>query len=502
MSDSGSIAIVGFAGRFPDAPDAQRYWENLVRGADCITRFSEEELRAAGVSEDLIANPAYVKAGGVLEGIEHFDATYFGLSHREAQAMDPQQRFFLECAVEALEHASVDPDRFPGAIGVFAGVGVSTYLHLLESQPGLIETVGGLQVLLGTNKDHLTTQASYRLNLRGPSVAVQTACSTSLVAVAMACHALVSGQCDAALAGGVSIAVPQREGYLYEVGGIDSPDGRCRAFDANANGTVGGNGIGLVVLKRLDDAVSARDCIHAVIRGWAINNDGAQKIGYTAPSIEGQAEVIALAHAVAGVSADSIGFVEAHGTGTRLGDPIEVAALTKAFRRTSSRSNFCALGAVKTNIGHLDCAAGVAGLIKATLAVEHAKIPATLNFQAPNSEIDFGDSPFFVNTALSDWSTDSTPRRAGVSSFGIGGTNAHVVIEQAPDPADVRPDTLRAAELLTLSARTAAALEALSTNLASHLERHPLVPLENVAYTLQRGRRTFEHRRTVLCRST
>jgi acyl transferase domain-containing protein/thioesterase domain-containing protein len=362
----------------------------------------------------------------------------------------------------------------------------------------LLATSGSYQVMLGNNKDFLTTRVSYKLNLRGPSLTVQTACSTSLVAVHLACQSLLSGECDMALAGGVSVQVPQRAGYVYQEGGIMAPDGHCRAFDAQAAGTVGGSGVGLVVLKRLADARADRDTIHAVIRGSAINNDGAAKVGYTAPSVDGQAEVIAEALALADIPADKVGYVEAHGTGTVLGDPIEVAALTQAFRATSARTGYCALGAVKTNIGHLDSAAGVAGLIKAVLAVKHGLLPPSLNFTRPNPQIDFAGSPFYVNTTLAAWPQEGQPRRAGVSSFGIGGTNAHVVLEAAPAPGPAGPPP--AAHLLVLSARTPAALEAATSNLATYLRQQPACDLAAVAYTVQQGRRAFAHRRMLVCR--
>ncbi len=493
-----AVAIVGMAGRFPGAGSIEAFWQNLRDGVESIDFFSDEELIAAGVDAELVEDPAYVKAGGVLDGVDLFDAGYFGFSPREAEAMDPQQRLFLECAVEALEHAGLDPNTFRGPIGVYAGVGVSTYLQLLEAHPEFVELVGGLQVLVGTNKDHLTTHVSYRLDLRGPSVVVQTACSTSLVAVCQAIQALLNYQCDAALAGGVSVAVPQREGYLYQEGGIESPDGHCRAFDARAQGTVGGNGVGIVVLKRLRDALADGDLIHAVIRGFAVNNDGAQKIGYTAPSIQGQAEVIAMAQAVGGIDADSITYVEAHGTGTSLGDPIEVAALTRPFRRSTRRTGFCAIGSVKSNIGHLDCAAGVASLIKTVLALEHGQIPPTLHFRSPNPKIDLAASPFYVNASLAQWPAGALPRRAGVSSFGIGGTNAHVVLEEAPALEPSGPS--RAAELLVLSARTPSALDRARQQLADHLERHPELDFADVAFTLQAGRRQLEHRLALVAR--
>jgi acyl transferase domain-containing protein len=493
------IAIVGMSGRFPGARDIGAFWTNLANGIESIDFFTDEELAAAGVDEQLLADPAYVRACGVCEDEDKFDARYFGFSPREAQALDPQQRLFLECAVEALEHAGLDPDSFTGPVGVYAGVGVSTYLKLIEANPAFVDLVGGLQVLLGTNKDHLTTHVSYKLNLRGPSMAVQTACSTSLVAVVQACQALLTYQCDAALAGGVSIAVPQREGYLYEAGGIESPDGHCRAFDARSQGTVGGNGVGIVVLKRLADARAAGDAIHALIRGFAVNNDGAQKVGYTAPSIDGQAEVIALAQAMAGVGPDSISYVEAHGTATALGDPIEIAALTQAFRARTSRTGFCAVGSVKSNIGHLDCAAGVASLIKTVLALQHRQIPPSLHFESPNPRIDFTTSPFFVNAALRTWD-GPTPRRAGVSSFGIGGTNAHVIVEEAP-----RPDACgrsRLPHLVTVSARSPEALARARARLADHLEAASESDLSDLCYTLHVGRRGHEHRAALTCRTT
>jgi phthiocerol/phenolphthiocerol synthesis type-I polyketide synthase E len=498
-ADDAAVAIVGMAGRFPGAPDVATFWRNVASGVESIDVFSDEALRAAGVAPELVDHPAYVKACGVCADEDLFDARYFGFSPREAQAMDPQQRVFLEGAVEALEHAGLDPDTFPGPIGVYAGVGVSTYQRLIEAHPSFVDLVGGLQVLIGTNKDHLTTHVSYRLNLTGPSVGVQTACSTSLVAVVHACQALLTFQCDAALAGGVSIAVPQREGYLYEVGGIDSPDGHCRAFDAMAAGTVGGNGMGIVVLKRLADARAAGDTIHAVIRGFAVNNDGANKVGYTAPSVEGQAEVIALAQAMAGVHPESISYIESHGTGTALGDPIEIAALTNAFRRHTARARFCAIGSVKTNIGHLDSAAGVAGLIKTVQALRHRQLPPSLHFTAPNPRIDFDASPFVVNTELRVWDAP-WPRRAGVSSFGIGGTNAHVIVDEAP-PREPSDEPARPVQLLTVSSRSAETLGRAIDRLHDHLEAHPEQSLADVAFTLHTGRRALEYRAAVVGRT-
>ncbi len=354
-----AVAIVGMAGRFPQAPNVAAFWENLRNGVESVSFFTEEEVVAGGVDPVLAAHPDYVRAKAVLEDIEMFDAAFFGLNPREAETMDPQQRIFLECSWEALEDAGYDPERAGGSVGVYAGVSLNSYLILnLLSNPETIEEAGLLQSSIRNRTDHLTTRVAYKLNLKGPGVTVQTACSTSLVAVHLACQGLLSYQCDVALAGGVTIGVPKNSGYVFQEGGVLSKDGHCRAFDAEATGTVVGNGVGIVVLKRLSEALADGDYIHAVIKGSAINNDGSLKVGYTAPSVDGQAEVIAQAQAVAGVEPDSVTYVEAHGTGTALGDPMEVAALTQVFRASTARKNFCALGSVKTNIGHLDVAAG------------------------------------------------------------------------------------------------------------------------------------------------
>ncbi|HKH45723.1 MAG TPA: beta-ketoacyl synthase N-terminal-like domain-containing protein [Thermoanaerobaculia bacterium] len=502
-----AIAITGLAGRFPGAADLDRFWANLRDGVESITFFSDEELRASGVGEEMLKSPAYVRAKPYLEGIDLFDAGFFGFTPREASLLDPQQRVFLECAWEALENAGYDAERFPGRIGVYGGANLSSYmLWNLLSNPDLLASVGGVQGRIGVDKDFLTTQVSYRMNLRGPSFAVQTACSTSLVAVHVASQSLLDGECDMALAGGVGVNLPQKVGYVYHEGSIYSPDGHCRAFDADARGTVLGDGAGIVVLRRLADALAAGDRIRAVIRGSAINNDGSGKVGYTAPSLDAQAEVIAEALGIAGVEPETVGAIEGHGTGTRLGDPIEVAALTRAFRsRGASRRGFCALGSVKTNVGHLDAAAGVAGLIKTVLALEHGQIPPSLGFAKPNPEIDFAGSPFFVNDRLRDWPSGG-PRRAGVSSFGVGGTNAHVVLEEAPAPAPAGPS--RPWQLLPLSAKTATALQAAAENLGRFLsgdqtdrsDPSDRSDLPDVAFTLQNGRRAFAHRRAIVAR--
>jgi phthiocerol/phenolphthiocerol synthesis type-I polyketide synthase E len=492
------VAVVGMSGRFPKAADLEEFWRNLRAGVETIEPLTDEELLASGVGRALLDDPNYVKASSSLEGVEMFDASFFGFTPREAAIIDPQQRLFLECAWEALEGAGYDPTRYGGAIGVFGGVSISTYLIHLFANREQLGAVSAFQLVMSNDKDHTPTRVSYKLDLRGPSVAVQTACSTSLVAVHLACQSLLGGECDMALAGGASIPIPQRRGYLYVEGNIASPDGHCRAFDADALGTVGGSGAGVVLLKRLADALADGDVIHAVIRGSAVNNDGSLKVGYTAPSVEGQAKVIAEAQAVAGVEPDSITYVEAHGTGTPLGDPIEMAALTKVFSAQTSKKNFCAVGSVKTNIGHLDAAAGVAGLIKTVLALGHKEIPPSLHFKRPNPKIDFAGGPFFVNAELKRWEMDGAPRRAGVSSFGIGGTNAHVIVEEPPE----RPEPRESSpwQLLLLSARTEPALERMTDNLAGYLQANPGANLADVCHTLQVGRKTFDYRRALVCR--
>jgi acyl transferase domain-containing protein/aryl carrier-like protein len=498
IEETDGIAIVGMAGRFPRARNIDQFWQNLRAGVEAISFFSEEELRAAGVDSALLADPAYVRANAILEDTKLFDASFFGINHREAEMMDPQHRIFLECAWEALENAGYDAETYQGRVGVFAGHGLTSYLlSNLYPNRQTIWAISGSHSLLGNDKDFLSTRVSYKLNLKGPSLSVQTACSTSLVAVHLACQSLLNGECSLALAGGVTITIPQKAGYKYEQGGILSPDGHCRAFDASAKGTVNGSGVGIVVLKRLEDALAEGDTIHAIIKGSAINNDGSQKAGYTAPSVEGQAAVISEAMHMAGVDAATINYVEAHGTGTVLGDPIEVAALTQAFRAVTPAKEFCAIGSVKTAIGHLDTAAGVAGLIKTVLALKNRELPPSLHYQQPNPAIDFANSPFYVNATLNEWTSNGTPRRAGVSSFGIGGTNAHVIVEESPrlDPAG----SVRPLQLLVLSARTDSALKTAAANLAQHLQQHPELNLADVAYTLQLGRKSFDHRLALVC---
>jgi acyl transferase domain-containing protein/acyl carrier protein len=496
------IAIIGMSCRFPGARGPEEFWQRLAAGDELISRFSNEDLLSSGVDEASLDDPSYVTAEGVIEGIDLFDAAFFGFNPREAEVMDPQQRLFLEAAWEALENAAYDPGTYRGRIGVYAGSSLNAYqLNSLYSSPGVAELVGAFQASIGGSRDHLPTQVSYRLNLTGPSINVQTACSTSLVAVHLACQALLGRECDIALAGGVSIAVPHGHGYRFEAGGILSPDGHCRAFDADAAGTVPGSGLGIIVLKRMSDAMADGDLIHAVIKGTAVNNDGALKAGYTAPSVEGQASVVQEALAMANVDATSIQYIEAHGTGTPLGDPIEVAAITQAFRSYTDRKKFCRIGSVKTNIGHLDAAAGVAGLIKTVLALEHGQMPPSLHFKEPNPQIDFAESPFYVGSALSDWKRGDDPRRAGVSSFGIGGTNAHVILEEAPPAAAARAATnaARPCELIVISAMTPSALDTAARNLMDRMRERPELNLHDVAYTLQVGRKGFVHRRVIVC---
>jgi len=508
------IAIIGIAGRFPGSPDLAQLWRNLREGVECVTFFSDEELRAAGADPVELADPRYVRARGVLAGAELFDAGFFGFTPREAELLDPQHRLFLEGAWQALEDAGYDPDRFPGRVAVFGGSGASTYLlnNLLPDRD-LLEKVGSLQALLMNEGDFLTTRVSYKLSLRGPSVAVQTACSTGLVAVHMACQSLLAGESDMALAGGVNVDVPQVSGYLYQDASVMSPDGHCRAFDERAAGTVGGSGAGVVLLKRLADALADGDPVHAVILGSAVNNDGSGKVGFTAPSVEGQSEAIAESLLMAGVDPGTVTYVETHGSGTPLGDPVEIEALTLAFRAgmagveaDGERTGFCAVGSVKTNIGHCNAAAGIAGLLKTVLALEHGEIPPSLYFERPNPQIDFEKSPFRVATRLTPWRTPAgTPRRAGVSSFGLGGTNAHVVLEEAP-PREPAAAAARPAQLLVLSARTPDALEQAAGNLAARLEAGLRsgedLPLADVAWTLQVGRKGLDYRRALVVGDT
>jgi phthiocerol/phenolphthiocerol synthesis type-I polyketide synthase E len=489
------IAVIGMSGRFPQAPNVQAYWENLKQGKECISFFSLEELKREGIAEAEALAENYVAASGAVRHSTFFDAAFFGMTPREAELTDPQNRVFIECAWEALEDAGYDPALFPGSIGVFAGKSMSEYLlFALARAPQVLQGVNLFQFFLGNDKDFLATQVAYKLDLRGPCLTVQTACSTSLAAVHLACQSLLSGESDMVLAGGVSLRFPASRGYFYERSGITSPDGHCRTFDARAQGTVPGSGAGVVVLRRLADAISSGDNVRGVIQGSALNNDGLQKLGYTAPSIAGQTEVIRAAYAVSGVEPASIDYVETHGTGTSMGDPVEVAALREVFQ-TQQRDAPCLLGAVKPNVGHLDAAAGIAGLIKTILSLEYGEVPPTINFQTPNPALCLDDKIFSVNTSLRSWNPDNQPRRAAVSSFGMGGANVHLVIEQAPKITSA--PSSRRWHVLPLSARSEAALQVTAENLERFWKNEAEWSLPDAAFTLQNGRKSFPYRMAI-----
>ena len=498
------VAIVGMALRVPGASNLQQFWKNLLQGVESTTFFSDEHLRAVGVPETTLRDTHYVKACGVLEGADLFDAGFFDMPPREAEVLDPQHRQMMDCAWEALEHAGYAPGTKAAAamrIGLFGGVGLNGYLlHNLATRDDLIETMGGWHITLGNDKDFAATRVAYKLDLRGPAMNISTACSTSLVSTVMGCQSLLSYQCDMIVAGGCSIHLPQDQGYWFHPGGTLSPDGHCRAFDAAAQGTFDGSGVAMVVLKRLEDAMADGDTIYAVIRGFAANNDGALKVGYTAPSVEGQSAVIREALQMADIAADSIGYVETHGTGTDLGDMVEITALTEAFRASTQRNNYCAIGSVKTNVGHLDTAAGAVSLIKTALGLSHAQIPPSLHFKQASPRLGLETSPFYVNAVLRDWpSQQGAPRHAGVSSFGIGGTNAHVVLEEAPLPSPASA-AQRPWSLLPLAARSDTALNASGLRLADYLRDAPSIDFADAAYTLQCGRRAFRQRQVLVAR--
>ncbi|MDB9527374.1 beta-ketoacyl synthase N-terminal-like domain-containing protein [Oscillatoria sp. CS-180] len=507
------VAIIGMAGRFPGADSLEELWQMLIAGQSGIRVLSDQELEAAGVSSETFQQADYVRAYAGFSEADSFDAAFFGYSPREAELIDPQHRAFLECAWTALEDAGYDSRQYSGRIGVYGGAALNSYLVNLFSDPKLRASTDTVQAVVSNVMGLMTTRVSYQLNLKGPSCGVQTGCSTSLVSVHQACQSLLQTECDMALAGGVTVGNTAPQGYPYQSDGIASPDGCCRAFDAAAQGTVFGNGVGIVVLKRLSEAITDRDTIYAVIRGSAINNDGAEKVSLTAPSVSGQAAVIMAALERAKVDPASLSYIEAHGTGTALGDPIEIAALSKALHH---HPGGCAIGSIKTNLGHLDAAAGIVGLIKTALALKHRQLPPSLHFQQPNPKIDFANSPFTIQSQLSDWPRDETPRRAGVSSFGMGGTNAHVILEEGADidrqspttdgrearrPAAISQDQGEAEQLLILSAKTATALDKATENLARHLEAHPELKLADVAHTLQVGRRALPHRRICWCQT-
>ncbi|WP_415835051.1 type I polyketide synthase, partial [Corallococcus soli] len=501
MSRTGTeIAIIGIAGHYPKSERVQDFWRQVREGTELVSFFTPEELVRRGVPAEQVAQPGYVRAAAYLEEMEQFDAAFFGITPREAALLDPQHRHFLECAWEALEDAGYNPQQVPGRVGVYAGAAMDTYLlYNLMRNPVALAT-DPLQLQLANDKDYLTTRVSYKLNLRGPSHLVQSACSSSLVATHVACQALLNEECDVALVGGASVLVHTRNGYMHSAGGVASVDGHCRSFDADASGTLFGSGVGCVVLKPLDRAMADGDTVHAIILGTAINNDGSNKVGFTAPSMDGVSEVVQEALGNAGVEPDSIGYVEAHGTATRLGDPIELQGLTRAWRKSTKRKQFCAIGSVKSNVGHLDAASGVTGLIKVALALRDRVIPPSLHFKRPNPALELPESPFFVNDRPLPWDAPpgGAPRRAAVSSLGIGGTNAHVILEEPP-----RAETSAPAEpyqLLVLSARTAGALQRATDNLADHLADLPEAPLADVAFTLQAGRQHFTHRRFAVVR--
>lgn len=492
------IAVIGMAGRFPGARNLSEFWQNLRNGVEAVTFFTEEELLASGVEPETIRHPNYVPAGSLLDDVELFDASFFGYNAREAEILDPQQRLFLEVTWHALEDAGYDPQRYEGLIGVYAGAAWNTYLlSNLTTHLELFDGGGAFQVFIASDKDFMPTRVSYKLNLKGPGLIIQTSCSTSLVALHLACLSLLNYECDIALAGGVTVKVPQKAGYFYQEGGLASPDGHCRAFDAKAAGTIFGSGAGVVALKLLSEALKDGDHIRAVVKASAINNDGSAKVSYTAPSVEGQSQVIAAAQAMTGFEPETIRYIETHGTGTSLGDPIEVTALTKVFRRSTERKSFCALGSLKSNIGHLDAAAGIGGFIKTVLALENRELPPSINFETPNPAVEFAETPFYVNSKLVAWESPDLPRRAAVSSFGVGGTNAHVILEEAPKAAS--SSASRPWQLLPLSARTATALETSTENLLTWLTEHEDARLPDVAYTLKVGRAVFRHRRVLVC---
>jgi acyl transferase domain-containing protein len=497
------VAVIGMAGRFPGALTVDAFWANIAAGVESIGRLAPAALREAGVPEALLTDPAYVPVAAPLDGVECFDAGFFGLSDDEAVVLDPQHRHFLECTWEAIEDAGYVPERLAGRVGVYAGCGMASYVMVnLRSHPAIAAREGLTQPRhRGSDKDALSARVSTLFGFSGPSVGIQTACSTSLVAAHVACQQLLAGDCDVALAGGVTIELPHGVGYLYADGEILSPDGHCRAFDAAARGTVFGSGVGVVVLRRLADAEADGDHVYAVIKGSAVNNDGSAKVGYLAPSVDGQAAAVREALGVSAVDVERIGYIEAHGTGTPVGDPIEVAALTQAFRGSTARAGFCALGSVKTNIGHLDTAAGIAGLIKTVKALEHRLLPPTLHFTRPNPALELARTPFVVEAAPRPWpAPPDGPRAAGVNSLGVGGTNAHVILQEAP-PVAADAGTDAGPQLLVVSARTPDALGIAVSRLADWLERRPHLRLPDVAATLQAGRREFPCRRAVCVES-
>jgi len=499
--DSLAVAVIGMSLRFPGAKNPDEFWQNLINGVESIKFFTDDELLKEGVDPTLLKDPNYVKAAPVLDDVEYFDASFFNFSPGEANILDPQRRLFLECGWEVFENAGYDPSNIEDSVGVYAGAGINLYLlNNLMGNEQVLSAAGEQQVLISSDKDHLPTHLSYNLNLTGPSVNVNTACSSSLVAIHLARQSLLLGECDMAIAGGSSIIIPNRVGYTHVEDSILSSDGHCRAFDADGDGTIWGSGCGVVLLKRLEDAIEDGDNIRAVIKGSAINNDGSQKVGFTAPSIEGQVEVVAQALANADLESTDISYIEAHGTGTKLGDPIEIAALDEVFTDDRQAVGKCAIGSVKTNIGHLGAAAGVAGFIKTVLALENKMIPPSLNYNTPNPKIDFERNNFFVNTKTTEWEKPSGARNAGVSSLAVGGTNAHIILGEAPE---VKRDSFAVfhaePQVIVISARSPLALDEAVSQLAGHLEKHPDVSLMDVAFTLQSSRSSFSYRKAFIC---
>ena len=507
--DNGKIAVIGLACRFPGAANADEYWKNLIEGKESITHFSDAELQASEFHfEDLKNNPDYVRSRGVLAGIDMFDAGFFEMTPKEAAETDPQHRVWLETAWDALENAGCDPFTYPGAIGVFAGAAINTYLinNVLRDKVKLenyirLRGTESYQIMTGNDSMFIPTRTSYKFNLRGPAISIQTACSSSLVAISQACQSLFSFESDICLAGGIAIQVPQETGYLFQEGAIPSPDGKCRPFDANGNGTVFSNGVGVVILKRMEDAIRDHDTIYASIMGWALNNDGNKKVSYMAPSVDGQAEAILMAQSFSGVLPEEIGYVEAHGTATQLGDPIELSALNKVFTRKTGKKQFCGIGSVKSNIGHTDAAAGVASFIKSTLSAYYRIIPPTLNYFSPNKHFNFADSPFFVQDKLKKW--EKKERLViGISSFGIGGTNAHVILEEPQCITEEQSLKSQWPEIIPLSAKCYDALISRQKDLAYHIVKNPGLRMNDIAYTLQKGRHHMQYRSYAIVENT
>ena len=511
---SKDIAVIGMSCRFPGADDIDTFWKNLAAGVESITFFDDNDLIKSGFSPEVFDRPDYVKASPLISDARGFDAEFFGYSARDAELMDPQQRLFLECAWEAFEVAGYDPTTYPGVTGVYAGAAMNTYLlnnvlpnrETLDSQDNLnvatLDSMGGFMLMVANDKDYLTTRVSYKLNLGGPSINVQTACSTGLVTVHMACQSLLSGETDLFLTGGASVQSPEHAGHLYQPGMIVTPDGHVRSFDAQARGTIFGSGVGAVLLKRLDDALRDGDHIFAVVKGTAVNNDAGAKVGYMAPSSDGQAVAVAEALAVANVLPETIGLVEAHGTGTEIGDPIEHDGLAQVFRTQTQAIGFCALGSVKTNVGHLQITSGTAGFIKTALALHHKRIPPLLNFKTPNPALKLDQSPFYINTEVCEWKTTGTPRRAGVNSLGIGGTNAHAILEEAPTVVRVAEANERSTHVLMLTARNEVALHQYAGRFARYFSEHEDVNLADACFTANTGRKVFDHRVSIVGSNT